>query len=143
MRSKVRFGLTESNENSLKKYYDLCESIVCIQDTIHIGTKLRNRLLKPSVMLPMGNTLVSVAHIKLLLNSVSKEIHGLVLTDICPLDRQNYGSLEKVIRPRVLESMEKYIVNSDATIQYLRICEQITSCFLNNELKPIERVYKI
>lgn len=34
---------------------------VCIQDYIHIATKLRNRLLKPSILLPLGSFLASPA----------------------------------------------------------------------------------
>ena len=33
-----------------------------VQDTVHIGTKLRTRLLKPNVTLPIGNFLISASH---------------------------------------------------------------------------------
>lgn len=143
MRSKVSFDLTELTENALECYFHTCEPISYIQDTIHIGTKMRNRLLKPSIVLPMGNALVSVAHLKMLLTNVSKEVHGLVFSDICPDDRMNYASLEKTMSPRVLQALEKHIFGSNGTVKYLQICDQVTSSFLDNGLKLTERIYRI
>lgn len=142
MRSKVQFNLSDFTEKAFDEYICKCDSIAFIQDTIHIGTKLRNRFLKPGILLAMGSKLVSVTHIKLLLRSVSKEIHGLVLSDICPADRQNFGSLQKVMRPRVLNALREHIFDSEATIKYLHICDQVTSSFLD-DICPTERIYRI
>lgn len=143
MRSKVNLDFSELSEESLQKYFDNVDSAVYIQDTIHIATKLRNRLLKPSIMLPMGDYQVSIAHIKMLLSLVEKDVHGLVLSDICPEDRQNFQSFEKITELRVLKSLEKTIFGSEATIAYLKICVNIVSSFLNMDLKPSERIYRI
>lgn len=56
------------------------QSISFLQDLIHVATKLRNRLLKISILLPMGISQVSVKHLKLLVNYVEKEVHGLVFS---------------------------------------------------------------
>lgn len=53
------------------------ERPVFIQDTVHIGTKLKTRLLKPNILLPMGNFTVSVSHIEILIDSFSKDKHFL------------------------------------------------------------------
>lgn len=45
------------------------------QDPTHIGTKLRNRFLNPSICMPLGNNQISVSHLKILLSSVSKDVH--------------------------------------------------------------------
>lgn len=37
------------------------DKVLFVQDTVHIGTKLRTRFLKPSVVLPMGNYNVSLS----------------------------------------------------------------------------------
>lgn len=103
-----------------------------IQDTTHIGTKLRNLLLKPSVLLPFGNSAISLAHLKLLIKNVPKDIHGLTRTDISPDDRQNYKSLEKIMEKRVIDALSKYVVGSEATTTFLIICKYITSSFLRN-----------
>lgn len=115
---------------------------ICVQDTIHIGTKMRNRLLNTSVSLKIGNKIASIAHIKMLLEH-PKEWHGLVITDINPEDRQNYKSLEKIMNSRVISALKYEIVDSEATMIYLTICDQITSSFLNTDLSPIDRVYKL
>lgn len=72
-----------------------------------------------------------------------KDIHGLVLLDISPDDRQNYKSLEKVMEDRVINSLKKYVIGSEATIAYIIICKNVTSSFLDTELDPIERIYRI
>lgn len=143
MRAKVKFNLNELTEQSLNNFFINFENVVYIQDTIHVATKLRNRLLKHSIMLPIGERQISVAHIKILLSLVDKGVHGLVLSDICPEDRQNFQSYEKITQPRVLAALEKYVFGSEGTVMYLKICEQITSSFLNLDLRPIERVYRI
>lgn len=112
-------------------------------DTIHIGTKLRNRLLKELIVLAMGQKIVSISHLKVLLKTVSKNIHGLVWTDICPQDRQNYGSLEKIMHERVLQALQNSIIDSEATVMFLQMCEQITSSFIDQQMKPSLRIYNI
>lgn len=91
----------------------------------------------------MGCKQVSVAHLKILINTVPKEVHGLVESDICPDDRQNYYSFEKVTDDRVLNALEKYVLDSEATVKYLKIAKAITQAFVNEKLEPLERVYML
>lgn len=119
------------------------QEFICVQDTIHIGTKLRNRLLNSSIVLYIGNKIISIAHINKLIEIVSKEVHGLMKTDVFPEDRQNYKSLEKIMESRVLEALEKYVVDSEATIAYLTMCKLITSSYLDVTLTALERIYNI
>lgn len=114
-----------------------------VQDSVHIATKLRNRLLKPCILLPMGSNQVSVAHLKILINVAKKDEHGLVLTDVCPDDRQNYKSFEKITEDRVLQALEKYVPDSESTIYYLKMCKAITKSFIDRSLEPLQRVYMI
>lgn len=44
----------------------------------------------------MGCKQVSVTHLKLLINGTSKDVRGLVLKDVCPDDKQNFKSLQKM-----------------------------------------------
>lgn len=119
------------------------KDFACIQDYVHIGTKLRNRLLKPGIILPMGNKLVTASHLKMLINNVAKGSHGLVLKDICPDDRQNYRSLEKVMQHRVSETLTANIIDSEATLMYIRLCSEVTSCIGDYTLSPENRIQKI
>ncbi|CAG9763654.1 unnamed protein product [Ceutorhynchus assimilis] len=49
------------------------DSPVLIQDTIHIGTKLKTRLLNSNIVLKMGNLEVSKEHLANLIKNVSKD----------------------------------------------------------------------
>lgn len=118
-------------------------AVICVQDTTHIATKLRNRLLKPGINLLMGTEKVSVAHLKTLVRVVNKSIHGLNESDVCPIDRQNFRSFEKIVDVRVIDALRARINGCEGTIKYLEICSEIASSFLNFELKPEERVFRI
>lgn len=114
-----------------------------MQDIVHIGTKLRNRLLKPSIVLLIGNKIASVSHLKILLNSKSKDAHGLVCSDICPDDRQNYNSLRKVMEPHVRGALAEFVTDSEGTIEYIRICHEITSSLYEPDLPPRVRILRL
>lgn len=114
-----------------------------VQDTIHIGTKLRNRLLKSSIVLPLGNSQISFAHLKILIKNVPKSTHGLTICDIDPKDRQNYSSFEKITSERVRRTLDERVVGSESTVMYLQKCQQITSSFMQHDLLPLERVYRM
>lgn len=115
---------------------------MCVQDTMHMGTKMRNRLLNTSITLHMGNQISNI-HIKILLQKVSKEVHGLVASDVVPEDRQNYSSLDKLMQPRVIDALENNVVDCQGTVKYLKLCKQITSTYLDDDLEPIDRIYRI
>lgn len=137
--NSMRFN-SNLNINPTSETSQLCDEQVYVQDTTHIGTKLRNRLLKASILLPFGNKVISVSHLKILLDNVPKHQHGLVYNDISPSDRQNFGSLEKVMQKQVLEALKQHVFDSEATIVYINICKWITSSYLDTKLKPTERI---
>lgn len=140
MRSNSKLG-TLSNEN---KWFDSNDTNICyMQDVVHIGTKLRNRLLKPSIVLLLGKKIASVSHLKILLNTVSKDVHGLVYSDICPDDRQNYDSLQRIMQPKVRQALFDHVIGSEGTIEYIRLCHEITSSLYENDLPPLERIFRI
>lgn len=114
-----------------------------IQDETHIATKLRNRLLNELIEMTMGMYKVSLGHLKELVKKVHKSVHGLTMSDINPIDRQNFRSFEKIVEDRVLESLQKYVKGSEATIQYLKLCKEITSSFLDHSLEPNDRIFRM
>lgn len=122
---------------------DRHSALLCLQDTVHMGTKLRNRLLAICIALILGNRLISLSHLKLLINNVDKAIHGLVMKDICPDDRQNFKSLQKMMQQRVYDSLSDNVVGSEGTVMYLKLCEMVTSSLIDDALKPEERIYKL
>lgn len=80
MKIKIRIGRIHP-QNMPSFYNSELTEIAYVQDPTHIGTKIRNELLQPSVLLPMGNILVSISHLKILFNEHPKDHHGLVLSD--------------------------------------------------------------
>lgn len=124
--------------------FDNIDEVICfLQDIVHIGTKLRNRLLSEYAILILGNKIASVTHLKMLINHISKDVHGLVYSDICPDDRQNFGSLQKIMEPRVHDALQKYIVNSEGIIEYIRICQEIISSLYDDDVTPLDRIFRL
>lgn len=141
MKNQIKFQI---NPLCVYQYERFLESDTSYsQDPTHVGTKLRNRLLKPSILLPVGNKQVTVGHLKMLIETVSKDVHGLVAKDISPEDRQNFGSLQKLMEPRVEESLKNFIPNSEATIAFIQICRYVTSSYLDINLTPIDRIFRM
>ncbi|XP_031623022.1 uncharacterized protein LOC116340587 [Contarinia nasturtii] len=121
----------------------LRHTIAYMQDTIHTVLKMRNRFLSPGIILPMGTKVVSVSHLKMLINKVGKGVHGLVMKDICGDDRQNYNALKQIMKPEVTEALAEHIIDSEATIMYIKICHEISSALYEEGHLPLQRVYLI
>lgn len=115
---------------------------IYIQDTVHIGTKLRTRFLKPSIILPMGSHFATVDHILTLTKECSKDKHLLTMTDLKPEDKMNFKSVEKICSPKVQELLGQ-IPDTEATIEFLKIMNYILTSFLDKEMNIEERIYKI
>lgn len=108
---------------------------------IHIATKLRNRLLKSNPMI-MGHSKVSINQFYILLGKVQKSVHGLTKGDICPQDWQNFCAFAKKTSSRVIQEMQESVPNSEAVVQFLKMCHNITSSYLDHEISPLERVFR-
>ncbi|CAF4499961.1 unnamed protein product [Rotaria magnacalcarata] len=93
---------------------------VCLQDGVHLCTKLRNRLLAANVVLLMGEQYASVSYLIELIENCSKIDHGLVISDVYPKDKQNFASCVKISSNGVLNVLKK-IQNSEATQVYLQV----------------------
>lgn len=119
------------------------KNFIMVQDPTHIGTKLRNLLLKPSVLLPVGPSNILNTHLKYLITTVSKDVHHLTDCDIDPKDRQNFRFLQKSIKSEVLDALKKYVPDCDATILFLKICHHVTDSYMNPKLTALERIHSI
>lgn len=128
--------------SSMCKNLFVDSGFLTVQDSIHIATKLRNRLLNVD-HLPMGTGKVSVNYLKRLVLNVDKSIHGLCLTDVSPVDRQNFDSFERVTADRVINSLLTHIENSEATVKYLELCRYVVSSYREFDLKPLDRVERM
>lgn len=73
------FSIRQTDENM---------NFISVQDILHIGTKLRNRLLNRQ--LKFGSHIISMAHLEKIINEVHKTEHGLAENTINLKDRQNF-----------------------------------------------------
>ena len=64
------FELPEFHANVLPTF-----TSICIQNSVHIGGKLKLSLLQNSIIIPIINSLVSCAHFKMFVTQVSKDKH--------------------------------------------------------------------
>lgn len=140
----MRFNSKFDTKVQMNDWFGETDINICyMQDVAHIGTKLRNRLLNQTSTLLIGIKIATVAHLKVLLNSVPKDDHGLIYSDICPEDRQNFDSLKKIMHPRVTSMLAKHVVDREGTVEYIRICHQITSSLYDEDISPNERVFRL
>lgn len=121
-----------------------CVNDICyMQDATHGVLKLRTCFLRSYAALPMGNKLVSVVHLKLLIRVAPKSVHGLVLSDLCPVDRQNFKSIEKCMSARTRNAAQSYVPGSEATQFFLKLCFEVTYSLMDHEITPYERIEMI
>lgn len=150
--SQYRYGVAvagRSTDGDPKCLSGMCHQIVNnpdgpvhIQDTIHIATKVRNRFVNQNIKLMMGSHRATADHLKSLIRNQQKSIHGLNMSDASPVDRQNFRSAEKIMDERVIIAL-KDVNGSEATTQYLKMCRNIVSSFLDHHIKPLERVFRM
>ena len=117
-------------------------SILHIQDYVHVAVKLKSRLLKPSIILPMGQYLAGAHHLRILVNAFSKDQHGIRLTDINHKDRQNFDAVTRITSPSVFVLLEK-IPDAKGTLKYLQLLRNFLDAFLHKHLTPLERIRKV
>lgn len=117
-----------------------------VQDTPHIGTKGRNIFLKTGSKpekLPFGKYFINVAHLHQLAEQFDKDKHRLTATILNAKDRQNYDSVLKICSPDVIEMMKLNVPNSNGTAMYLQLLRNFIDSFMDTDLSPIDRVYKL
>lgn len=94
--------------------------VTYVQDTVHIGTKLRSRILTPSILLPLGKYVAGAHHLQLVKYNFSKDQHALRQQDIDCKDKQNYESVQHVTSNSVL-SLLTQLPDAAGTLCYLKI----------------------
>lgn len=117
-----------------------------VQDTTHIGTKLRNFMLKTKSnpeKLPFGRYFIDIEHLENLQRKCSKSEHLLCATTLNPDDRQNFSSVLRMCDEKVSDLLRKYVKNSEATAFFLDIMRDVIAAYMQPNLTPLERIQKI
>lgn len=144
MRSHLELGQNRYNDINFPEWFNakLClpATYIPIQDTVHIGTKFRNRIL--NCTLKMGKYDITINHIASLIESFTKEKHNLCLSTIKLKDRQNFESVMRICDDKVIDLLSS-VSGSDGTILYLKVLSNILRSFLDLRLTPIERIRHI
>lgn len=116
---------------------------LCFQDTVHIGTKMKTRLLKPSILLPIGKYLISATFLRDLIQKVGKDKHLLTEQDLNNEDKMNFRSVEKITSAEVQTLLSEKIPNSEGLVMYLKVTKLVLDAFLSKSLSPLDRIYNI
>lgn len=85
-------------------------------------------MLKPNVILPIGNFLISASHLQELIETYSKDKRLLRRSELIPEDKMNFRSAEKMCAPTVLELL-KHISESQGTIAFLKSMNYVLTSF--------------
>ena len=115
-------------------------AITYVQDTVHIAVKLKTRLLKHSLIMPLGNYIVAVQHLQLLHENLPKEQHKLRERDIDCKDKQNFDAVINIIQASPY--LEK-IPDALGTKMYIDMIQNIVESYLDKTLHPLQRIEKI
>ena len=82
---------------------------ITVQDIVHIGAKLRTRLLKTTKVLPFGNFIASCADLEYLCSMVTKDVHLMREKDLSLADKMNYPAVERLCRPHIITLLQSYV----------------------------------
>ena len=115
-------------------------AVAFVQDTVHIAVKLKTRLLRPSMMLPLGDYVAGSSHLKILHANFGKDLHGLRLKDIDLKDKQNFDAIMNIIR--AAPHLEN-IPEAAGTRQFIEIIQCVVDSYMDKSLEPLQRIEKI
>lgn len=116
---------------------------ICLQDTVHLGNKLKNRLFKLSLILPMGQYSATSGDIVKLAAITTKDKHFLNYQDLTLKDRMSFASTMRLCHPRIWALLKNKVPGSDGTQIYLKIIFFAMQSVLSTKLNPLERLYCI
>ena len=118
---------------------NLVSTISPVQDTVHLGVKLKARLMSPSQVLQLGNFSALSTHLVLLHSSFCKEQHNLRLKDLDHQDRQNFEAVNRLTSSNVISLLSEF-PDALGTKYYLVVVRNIIDSFLKKDLSPLQRI---
>lgn len=107
----------------------ISEETIYGQDTEHIGTKLRNQILKtkekPRKLAFGKKYFVRMSHLEFLVENFSKDQHQLKPSVLNPIDRMNYSSVLRICNQKVIDLLKIHVKNNTGTVTYLGFVEYL------------------
>ena len=97
------------------------------QDIVHIAVKLKSRLLKPSVVLPMGQYTATSKHLFRLQTTFAKDLHKRQ-RHISYKDRENFNAVLHIVKASHLLDKLK---DANATKCYIELIGCIVDSYLD------------
>lgn len=121
-------------------FSELLSLFICIQDHVHIGTKLKSRLLSPSLIMALGKYLASRGHLVDLVKIASKDLHCLTMNHLDPKDKMNFRSVQIMTDPQVISLLRETCKDAEGTAIFLEMIRSVVNAFTDKNLSAIERV---
>lgn len=122
-------------------------NIKCMQDSIHLANKLKNRLYDTAIDLKIGNYYATVNHLKMLIDSqdLSRSDHMLTYTDVnagdTTHDKMNFDSTKKICTENIINLLQKFVEGSNGTVFYLRIIQSVFKAYIDPSTPLRLRLY--
>ena len=110
-----------------------------VQDTVHLGVKLKARLMSHSQVLPLGKFSAQSTHLSLLESTFRKEQCNLRLKDLDHQDKQNFEAVSRLTSINVISLLDEF-PDTLGTKYYLLVIKNIVNSFLNKDLSPLQRI---
>lgn len=132
--------------NNLFKSGLTIEDTHYVQDTPHILTKLRNRLLttiNSPAKLQFGRRFIKMTHLKYLVDNFGKDQHLLTSITLNSIDHQNVDSALRICDRRVINMLKLHVKDSEATVLFLETMLNSYEAFMSEILAPLERIEKM
>jgi len=115
-------------------------TISYVLDVVHVGVKLKSRLLKPSILLPMGpQFFASANHLQIIRMEYGKDEHNLRECDVNHKDKQNFDAVLHIMNSCHLL---KAIPKAEGTSVYVEMMKCIVDSYLDKSLSPLNRIEK-
>ena len=114
-------------------------SIAYVQDPVHVAVKLKTRMTKPSIVLPIGKYLAGIHHLQLATASFSKDQDGVRMRDINHKDKQNFEAVMRITHPTFLKVLQQ-IPDAQGTIEFLRVMRCVVDSYLDENITALDRI---
>ncbi|KAK3924479.1 Peptide methionine sulfoxide reductase MsrB [Frankliniella fusca] len=113
-----------------------------IRDFVHILVKLKSRLLKLSIILPIGpNTLASKGHLTEATLRFTKDEHGISPSFLDNRNKMNFRSADMMCSKKATGFLiSSGIDNCEGTVVYLQLMRSVYMSFADPSLPPLQRV---